>query len=410
MSERTISKPIAAAVSVALILGAMLTARVLVKTKPVAVKVPPEKRAELVELQILEATDETVILRHTGTVTPAKKVRLRARVGGEVVNMSPGFIDGGLLQQNESILTIDPVDYELALAQSRSALEKARFDYKIELGRQDVAKREWELLKPEGEVSELETELALRTPHLKASEAALLAAEASLKKAELDLERTQISSPFNAVVLSRNVNPGSQAAQQDVLAELVDTDAYWVIVSVPVDRIEWITIPGSKANIYSGNGHTLEGEVIKLLGALEEKGRMARVLIEVMDPLALLPENKGSKPLLLGEYVRTDIQGSVLEQVFSIPRSALRENSTVWLASPSNTLNISTCDILWRDADRVLIKDGLEAGDRLIITDLTTPIPGMDVTTGVESTPDEEAEESPEVPLPSESDVPHSET
>ena len=121
---------------------------------------------------------------------------MSARVGGEVVDISPGFIDGGLLQQNESILTIDPVDYELALVQSRSALEKARFDHKIELGRQDVAKREWELLKPEGEVSDLEKELALRRPHLKASEAALLAAESTLKKAELDLERTRIRSPL----------------------------------------------------------------------------------------------------------------------------------------------------------------------------------------------------------------------
>ena len=380
MSERTVKRTVAAAVSVILIAGAVLVAAVLIITKPEAPKAPPQKRAELVHVQSLERTDETVILQLTGTVTPARHVMLRSRVSGQVVDMAPGFIDGGLLREGEPILTIDPVDYELALAQAQSALEKARFDYKIELGRQDVAKREWELLQPEDEVSDLERELALRSPHLTASKAALQAAEANLQKAELNLERTRIKAPFNAVVLSRNANLGSQASQQDVLAELAGTDAYWVTVSVPVDRIGWITIPGSPARVYSAGSSVREGTVIKLLGDLEEMGRMARILIEVRDPLALQPENEKSKPLLIGEYIRADIDGTTLHDVYSLPRSALRENSRVWLATAANTLEIRTVEVIWRDADRVVVADGLAEGERLIISDITAPIPGMDVT------------------------------
>lgn len=394
MSERTLNKPVAAIVSLSLIAGAVLVAVVLVITKPKAEKVTPPKHAELVNIQPLEQTDETIVLRLTGTVTPAKQVKLRSRVSGEVVGMAPGFIDGGLLSAGEAMLTIDPIDYQLALAQSESALEKARFDYKIELGRQDVAQREWELLKPEGEVSELEKELALRTPHLSASKAALQAAEANLEKARLNLERTRIKAPFNAVVLSRNANLGSQAAQQDVLAELAGTDAYWVTVSVPVDRIRRITIPGSKARIHSGNTSIREGSVIKLLGDLEEKGRMARVLIEVKDPLALAPENLGKKPLLLGEYVRADIDGKVLQNVFSIPRNALRENSQVWLATKTNTLAARTVEVVWRDADRVLVAEGLSAGERLIVSDITAPVPDMAVSPG-EDQEKQRAEDTP---------------
>ena len=296
MSEKTISKPIAAIVSISLIAVAVLVSAILIKTKPKAEKVPPIKRAELVEVQVLKQTNETVVLQLTGTVIPAQRVKLRARVSGEVVEMAEGFIEGGLLAAEEAILKIDSIDYELALAQSQSALEKARFDYKIELGRQDVAKREWELLKPEGEVSDLEKELALRSPHLKASKAALQAADANLAKAKLNLERTQLCAPFNSVVLSRNADLGSQAAPQDVLAELAGTDVYRVVASIPVDRIKWLTIPGSKARIHSNGQRTREGSVIKLLGDLEEKGRMARVLIEVKDPLARLPENKEKPP------------------------------------------------------------------------------------------------------------------
>jgi RND family efflux transporter MFP subunit len=401
MSEKTVSKPIAALVSIGLISVALLVASILVKTKPEAEKKRPPKRAELVNIQPLKPNDETVVLRLTGTVMPAKQVRLRARVSGEVVEMSESFIDGGLLSADEAILKIDPVDYELALAQSRSALEKARFDYKIELGRQDVAQREWDLLNPGNDVSDLEKELALRSPHLKASKAALEAAEANLMKAGLNVERTQVRIPFDAIVLSRNANLGSQAAQQDVLAELAGTDAYWVTASVPVDRIEWITIPGSTARISSGdrnsrNGNVRAGKVIKLLGNLEEKGRMARLLIEVQDPLALKPGNTGKKPLLIGEYVRADIDGRVLEQVFSIPRNALRENAQVWLASADNKLDFRTVEVLWRDADRVLIKDGLAEGDKLIVSDITAPILGMDVTAGDKKTRNGETGMRPE--------------
>ena len=174
----------------------------------------------------------------------------------------------------------------------------------------------------------------------------------------------------------------AQAAQQDVLAELAGTDAYWITVSVPVDRITWITIPGSKAQIYSGDRAVREGRVIKLLGDLETKGRMARLLIEVKDPLALLPENMGKKPLLIGEYVRVDVDGRVLSNVFSLPRNALRENSRIWLADSNNQLELRTVDVLWRDADRVIVKDNLSAGDKLITSDITAPITGMPLSSG----------------------------
>ena len=97
MSERTFNKPAAAVVSFILIAGAIVVAAVLVSTGPKAKKVPPPKRVELVKVQPLQQTDETVVLRLTGTVTPAKQVMLRSRISGEVVGMAPGFVDGGLL-------------------------------------------------------------------------------------------------------------------------------------------------------------------------------------------------------------------------------------------------------------------------------------------------------------------------
>jgi len=367
---------------IALILGAIGVSFILVKTAPKAEKKRPKKQATLVNTTPLKSGNETVVLKLTGTVIPAEEILLRARVSGEVVQIHPEFMEGGLLSKGTAILNIDPVDFELALAQAESALQKATFEYKLELGRQDIARREWELLGFGDDASESEKELALRLPHLAASQAALAAAQATLEKSKLDLSRTTLHAAFNAVVLSRNVNIGSQASQQDVLATLAGTDRYWVQASVPVDRLEWITIPGSAVTLHSPSGATREGRVIKRLGNLEEKGRMARILIAVNDPLCLTAENQERTPLLLGQYVRVDVKGRELEQVYSIPRSALRENRLIWIASPNGTLDIREVDVQWRAEKTVLVSGNLSDGERLITTDITTPMHGLSLNTG----------------------------
>lgn len=370
-------KSLIAILCIVLVLLAVLGSYVLVKTAPKAEKKQPPKMAALVETLPLQKTDETVVLHQNGTVGPAVEALIQAQVVGKIVSVDDGFIDGGLLAKDETMLRIEAIDYELAIAAAAAQLEKARADYKLELGRQDVARREWELLKS-GDASETEQELALRQPQLAASKAALGAAESALENARLDLARTEVRAPFNAIVLARNVNMGSQATLQGALARLAGTDAYWVTVSVPVDRLEWIQIPGSPARIVSNGGSVREGRVVRLLGDLEMAGRMARVLVEVADPLCLKPENAGKKPLLIGEYVKAEIDGRTLQGVFRIPRNALREDGFVWLAKEGK-LDIRPVEVLWRDAGQVLVRDGMEIGERLVVSDLNAPIQGMDV-------------------------------
>jgi hypothetical protein len=106
---------------------------------------------------------------------------------------------------------------------------------------------------------------------------------------------------------------------------------------------------------------------------------MARLLIEVPDPLCRKPENGAAQSLLIGEYVQAAISGRKLEQVYRIPRAALHENRHIWIATADGTLDIRTVDVLWKDAGQALVRDGITDGDMLIVSDLTTPIQGMPV-------------------------------
>lgn len=374
---------------VILIAGA-LGAYFLKQTGPKPQKKPPSPIVALVQVASLERSREQVVVQAMGTVIPAREMTLKSRVSGEVLHLHPDFAEGGLLKAGDEVLRIDPVDYELAIRQKQSQVANAIYGMKLEQGYQDVAKREWELLGGGKDAKASDVELALRKPHLRKARADLGAAEAELTQARLNLARTRIHAPFNAVVRTKGVAIGSQVTPQDTIGELVGTDEYWIQASVPVDRLSWIVVPRQSGDAgtavairYGGGRWTREGRVIKLLSDLEPGGRMARILIEVVDPLDLgaSPSNAQSPrpPLLIGEYVRMDIQGTEVTDVFRIPRSALRDNDHVWLADPDGTLSIRKVSPVWRDVETVLVSDGLAEGDRLIVSELPAPVEGMPV-------------------------------
>ncbi|PLX53613.1 MAG: efflux RND transporter periplasmic adaptor subunit [Desulfobacteraceae bacterium] len=379
-------RPIIRIVLSLVILGAGIGAASYLKNSaPRTKKRPPVKLSPTVLIQTVKPSGYQIIVTAMGTVIPAREVVLKSRVSGEIVEIHPEFTEGGFLKKDTRILQIDPQDYELALARKRSTVTDAEYALKLELGHQAVAKREWELLNQGKAALDMEKELALRQPHLDKVRADLSAAEAELKAAMLDLERTHITLPFNAMVRSKSVDRGSQVTPQEPLAELVGTDAYRVQASLPVDRLEWIDVPvqtgdhGSKARIIYGRGNECSGKVIRLLGDLAAEGRMARILVEVADPLGLNASNQNRTPLLIGEYVRVKIIGRKLDNVFQIPRTALKDNSSIWIVGENQTLEIRKVRAVWRDADVVLLQDGLKPGERLIVSDLPAPVEGMTV-------------------------------
>ena len=370
-----------------ILIAGIAGASYITKTAPKAGKRPPSKEAPLVRVEEFSLSLETVTIRAMGTVIPARQVLLKSRLSGEVIETHPEFTEGGLLQKGAVVLQLDPQDYKLAVTQKQTQVVNAQYQLELELGKQEVAKREWRLLNRNIAGEKQDADLALRKPHLEKARADLAAAQAELSQALLDLSRTTILAPFNSVVREKNVEVGSQVSAQGLLAGLVCTDSYWVRVDVPLDRLKWINIPlrsgnqGSMVRIFCDNGPgsacARTGNVIRILSDLEVEGRMARLLVSVKDPLCLKKENAQRAPVLLGDYLRVEIQGHEIKDVYRIPRTALRDNSKIWVAAHDGTLHIREVHTVWRDIDTVLIRDGLRPGDRLIISDLQSPVEGM---------------------------------
>jgi len=368
-----------------IILG-VVGARFLISTKPKVSRRPAEKIAPLVTVAPLEPLSQVITVSAMGTVIPSREIVLKTSVGGEVIAVDKQFAPGGLFRQGTEVLQIDPRDYELVLQQKKKALSDAEYAYKLEQGRQDVAQREWDLLYGNSATNGVESDLALRKPHLEKVEADMESARAELELAELNLARTKVTAPFNSLILNRYVDRGAFVAPQEKLADLVGTDEYWVQVSLPLDRLQWLKIPGtgavetgSPARILYRQGNVRKGQVSRLLGDLTKEGRMGRLLVTVPDPLGLSSGEGKGEPLIIGEYVRVEIEGEELHDVYSIPRAALRNDREIWVVTAENRLAIRPVETIWRDETHVLVRDSIQPGEKLVVSDLSVPVDGMEV-------------------------------
>ncbi|MFH1982448.1 MAG: efflux RND transporter periplasmic adaptor subunit [Pseudomonadota bacterium] len=382
-------------ISLVIIAAGIAGAAYIKNTVPKAAKRAPARFVPLVETRQLEPADQPVLIPAMGTVIPSREMALRSRVAGQVAQLHPEFLDGGVIAAGDVLIRLEDEDYRLAVAQRESAVVDAEYRLQMEMGHQDVARREWEILNDGKSAPEEDLALALRKPHLAKARADLAAAAAELAQARLNLARCVIRAPFDAVVRNKSIDLGSQVSTQDTLAELVGTDVFWVETHVRVDHLRWIDIPesngrtGATARVRYRNGYYREGAVIRVLKDVDTEGRMARVLVAVKHPLGRSGIKAPMPPLLIGEYVRVEISGKTLAGVYSIPREALRDNEFIWIVRDDETLDIRRVTPLWRGAETVLVREGITPGERLVVSALANPAQGMALTA------------RPEVALPS---------
>lgn len=343
---------------------------------------PVEKTSPVVDIIKVNPDRFIAQIRAMGTVRPDRDVVIKSQVAGTVIQVAPEFVQGGLIPKGQTIVRIDPADYKLAVSKAQSALARAQADFEIEKGRQQIAREELKVMATMSPNGIRETSLVLRKPQLEQARATVASAESDLEAARLDLERTRILAPFHALVLSKEVDAGAMTAVQGTLATLVDVTCYQVEVQVPLDRLNRIRVhetKGSPARIRSlYAGWEWEGRVVRTTGAVTGQSRMAGVIIRVDDPLGLGPA-KGRPAMLLDDHVEAIIEGQAFDNVFSLPRNLVREDSSLWIYNDGR-LEIRKVAPVWIENDRVFIQSGLSPGDLVISSDVSTPVPGMALT------------------------------
>ena len=402
--KKSMSRKKTLIISLLILLVAVAVVVIIFQTEPTAKRGGATKEtAMLVDVVSVERGNYRPLIITTGSVIPSKDIILSPRVSGEVIAVSSNFTPGGYVKKGDVLLRIDPSDYQNTLLLRESDLHQAEADLNIEMGRQNVAQKDYQLL--EEELAGEDKSLVLRQPQLNAAKSRVEAARAAVEQAKLDLQRTTIRAPFDAHILNRNVNTGSQVSPGEDLGRLVGMDVYWIEATLPLGKMRWLTFPeseyekGSPVKITNRSawksGEFRDGYLYKLIGSLEGNTRLARALVAVEDPLVQQTDSPDLQPLIIGSFMEVRIEGTEIKDVFRVSRDLIRKNETVWVMV-DNKLEIREVDIPFQDAEYAYITSGLNDNEKVVATNLTTIVEGVSLR--VENSPSGSTNDTVSIP------------
>lgn len=378
---------------------AILGLAVIIAKVMISMKKPPEKKPQMISAPLLNAVSvkpETLQMTviGSGTVKPRMQVQVVPQVSGKVEQCHPQLVNGGFFKANEPLVVIEQIDYTLAVESAAAAVAQAEVQLEKEKAEADVAKKEWEKLRPGQQPDSV---LVFRGPQIRNAQAQLNAAKAQLAKARLDLERTTIRMPFDGRVVSTNIDVGQFITTGAAIATVYRTDLVEIIVPLEDTELAWFDVPlngnsnkAVQADIYSdfaGAEHHWKGQLVRTEGQVDPKSRMVHVVTEVKEPFKNNPDRP---PLVPGLFVRVEIQGRQVDSIYRIPRYAVRNGNTVWVGKPDDStvdtiraglmrLVITPVQILRMDKTSAYVAAGLQEDELIITSPLETVTDGMTV-------------------------------
>ena len=372
-----------------------------------------------------------------GHVEPGAIWEALAEVSGTIVYRHPELESGRVMSAGSELLRIDPTDYELALTRIRAdrrsveaelaelevrqantesslaierralALEAEDLERKKALRQRGNASQatvdeaETALLNQRQRVQELENTINLIPAERAVLEARLAQVDVELREAERDLGRTTITLPFDARIAAVPVEPAQFVAVGKMLVEAHSIDVAEVSAQVPLDQLRRL-VPdrnGGGFDIESlmdlprsfGFGAEVRLEVGELLVTwearfdraaqnLDPQTRTIGMIVAVDEPYRQVVPGR-RPPLIKDMYVEVELRAPARPDRLVIPRVALHAGTggerLVYLAGDDDRLILRPVVIGPVQGDIVVIEQGLEPGERVLVSDLIPAIEGM---------------------------------
>jgi RND family efflux transporter MFP subunit len=366
---------------IVVVIAGIIVMAILVQARPPVQKEEPEPQTPLVRVVRLEPADVRINIPSQGTVEAQHVSEIVAQVSGSVTAVAPEFAAGGRLRRGETILQLDPRDYQVALAQSEAALAQARTRLARVAAEAEIAREEWsELGAGSG------TPLALQEPQLAEARAVVEAAEASLMQARLNLARTTIRAPFDGRILHKRVDLGQFVPAGSAVATVYAVEYAEVALPVTSRDLAFIDLgsigTGSAPRVVlrselAGAARQWEGRLVRTAGAIDPGSRMLELIARIENPFSR--EALDALPMQVGMFVTAEIEGTLVEGVFLLPRGALRRDATVFVVDDQNRLRMRPVEVLRTTATEAVVRSGITRADRVILSPMETPVEGMTV-------------------------------
>ena len=421
----------------------LLLAVALIKLQP---KMQHEPNAALITpVNVIEVKPYSVRpeIIGFGTVEPDILLESKSEVTGKITYVHPQLRNGSILLKDTVIIRIEQEDYQSALKQvlatvasDRAKLREIQLEKnnlkadlelvkkklvlaKVELSRfkslikkQSISKssldnQQVKVLQLQQEIQKLNNQLKTLPEQLASAQAALTNSTSIVETQQRNLGRTVIKLPFNARISQRAVDENQYVNKGALLFTAQTTDKILINGQFALQHFRSLAkdfkanaallkeafVSGfsnstfkklglsAKVRLADNDSPFWQANVERISSQLDPDTRTLGVVVSVDNPYQqVIPGTK--PPLMQGMYTEIILQGKA-KTFYLIPRDALHENE-IYIVNQQNLLERRPVKNLQIQGKMVLLAEGLQAGEKLIVSDVFPAIPSMQVKATLE--------------------------
>jgi len=386
-------------------------------------------------VRVIAAMPRTFVPRVSGfgAVEPSRTWSAIAQVAGRVDFINPAFVRGGQVNKGAVLIRLAPEEYELAIAQSRANIESAEaqieemklsgtttnLSLQIEQAALDLAEKELArqtqlvsrgtvslsvlddqqaaVLSQRAKLQDLKNKLTLLPSQMKALEQSKSVAEAELKIAQLNLERTVIKAPFDARVAEADAEISQFIAAGAKMGLLDGVEAAEIDVQIPPAQMAGfarlafgaerpmtgfgaldardIPLSAVVSLEIDGVGPIWQAGVNRISDTVDPETRSIGVIVSVEKPYEGVKPGE-RPPLIKGMFAHVELRGPPVDNVILVPRNAVT-GGRLKIVDAESRLRFVDVEIAFVFQDAAVLRGGLAAGAKIVISDLSPALDGM---------------------------------
>ena len=372
----------------AVVIVATLLIVMFIKANPPETKRSGSPPKAIISVAVLDIKPQSyqVMVDSYGTVKPRTQSLLIAQASGQIINVSNEFREGGFFKKGDVLLKLDDRDHQAEVKSAQADLLTAEQGLLEEKARGQQAITDWKRL---GDSTQANS-LVLREPQLAAAEAEVLSAQAALEKAMLDLERTEVTAPYAGRILSRSVDLGQVVSNNTQLATIYAIDSVEIRLPIKNKDLPFVNLPEQYRDGAKNQGgsvvqfrsdlvgeQTWQGQLSRTEGAIDENAQQLYVVAKINDPYKSTANNQ--YPIKIGQYIKAQITGKTIPNALIIPNSTIYQGTYVYVVE-EGVLKRKDITLAWQNATQAMIKTGIQANDRVVVTPLGQVSSGTQVS------------------------------
>ncbi|CAN5337913.1 efflux RND transporter periplasmic adaptor subunit [soil metagenome] len=325
---------------------------------------PQAPEVGVVELAV---ADVPLPLQYAGRVAGFRVVEVRAQVAGILLKRE--YDEGAIVKVGDVLFRIDPRPYEAALARATAQAAQARAT---------LTQAEENFQRVEGLAArQVSTQKALEdaTAARANAQAAVQFSQADVETAKLNLEYTVIRASITGPTSLTSPPEGSLIqAQQTLLTTITRLDpAYVNYTTTDSELRELQAINRARDKPLSREDVTLQlqfgdGTIYPQTGKVDTRARIVDPRTGTIQIRAVFPNHDGG--LLPGQFVRLNILGVTMPDAVLVPKEAISQGPQgpfVYVVDGNSIAQVRQVKLDREVANGWIVRDGLEAGERIVV-------------------------------------------